>query len=81
MEEVSSQLAASEGRCEKLEEELQETSTTSETVTTKVDHLTTENLRLIKTIEDWEKEKEDTVKRIAVLEFNNEHNINKVCNA
>lgn len=78
MEKSSAQLATSETRCVGLEDRLQQTTATCQTVTAEVDALRHTNQELTEKLEEYEKEKIQTGKTIAMLEFNNEHNINKV---
>lgn len=78
MEESSVQLAASEAGSAGPEERLQQASATCKALTAQVEVLTNNNEQLRKELEEFEKEKEGTNKTIAMLEFNNEHNKNKV---
>ncbi|XP_071552808.1 uncharacterized protein [Panulirus ornatus] len=80
MEESSMQLATSEAGSIGPEERLQQATATRKTLTAQVELLTNVNKQLMTKLEQFEEDKEGTHKTIAMLEFNNEHNKNKVLN-
>lgn len=78
MEETCEQHATSEAGRAGLEERFQQAPPTSQTSQTEVDALKLTCQQFTEKLEEYDKEKEKTSKTIAMLEFNNKHNINKV---
>lgn len=61
-----------------MEDRLRAAHGTCKALTAKIDHLVQLNQQLQENIEDHKKDKDATAKTVAMLEFNNEHNKNKV---
>lgn len=61
-----------------MEDRLRAAHGTCKALTAKIDHLAQLNQQLQENIEEHKKDKDATAKTVAMLEFNNEHNRNKV---
>ena len=78
MEEARAELAAAAAKRLKLEEILTASPGASAALTAEIGELKQHNQHLKDTLEHYQEEKEETNKRIATLELNNEHSKNKV---
>ncbi|XP_045127980.1 golgin subfamily A member 4-like isoform X15 [Portunus trituberculatus] len=78
LEEARTQLAAAAAKRLKLEEKLAAGTGTSAPLKTEIEQLQQHNKQLKDTLEHYQKEKEETNKRIAALESSNDDSKNKV---